>query len=402
VGPDGNVFVADRVRDRVQRFRADGLFEAAWGLSGGAAGQLVAPQGVVVGDDGTVYVAHSGNHRIQAFTPDGEWLRLWGTAGSAEGAMMFPAGLAFADTGTLAVVDRGNHRVQLFGVDGRFVDAWGSEGASPGQMRQPQGIDVAPDGSLYVTDLRNNRVQRFDRTGSPLSVFGSIGSGPGEFAWPTDVAIGPDGLPYVTDSGISGGGNNRVQRFDLEGAPLGGWGGSGSLAGEMDDPQGIAFGPGGVAYVADMGNHRVQAFGPAPDDAWRLELYGNRFLAERPVAIERAAEVSFDWGSDPPAGGVPADGFSARAVRVVRFESGRLELTLDARGAARLWLGRRLLVDRPGGLSGPQRITVPVAAGDHEMRLEYADLDGPASVHLEWQMVERLPAVFLPLAASGR
>jgi hypothetical protein len=64
---------------------------------------------------------------------------------------------------------------------------------------------MLPDGTLLVAEYGNNRVQRFDQIGKPLGVFGTIGRGPGELQYPWGVA-GTDDKVFVLDSG-----NNRVQ-----------------------------------------------------------------------------------------------------------------------------------------------------------------------------------------------
>jgi DNA-binding beta-propeller fold protein YncE len=399
IAPDGSVLVADRVRDAIQRFSPDGEFLDRWGMSGSAFGQILAPQGLAVASDGTVFVADSGNHRVQVFRPDGTPLRVWGGSGSGEGRFAFPAGIALGPDDEVYVVDRGNSRVQVFGPDGVFLRAFGEAGSGPGQLRQPQGIAVGDDGTVFVSDLRNSRVQLFSADGRYLDSIGSLGAGDGQFAWPTDVDVASDGTLLVTDSGVAGGGNNRVQQFLTDGTYVGQWGGSGGLQGQMRDPYAVARSRDGTVYVADLGNHRLQAFAVRAPDWWRAQYYGNRYLASRELLVTRHQDIAFDWGNGSPRAEVPADGFSARFERGLELAPGLYSFTVRAQGGVRLWVDDELLMDHWLGLAGEQTAVVEVRGDQAWVRLEFADVDGPASLFLEWAPAGDEPfELYVPLA----
>jgi DNA-binding beta-propeller fold protein YncE len=86
----------------------------------------------------------------------------------------------------------------------------------------PDALAIGPDGNLYVTDL-SQRVSVISPSGTVLRRWGRPGRGPGEFQFiafdpttPADIhgkiAVGPGGLVYVADSG-----NSRVQVFTPQG-----------------------------------------------------------------------------------------------------------------------------------------------------------------------------------------
>ena len=83
---------------------------------------------------------------------------------------------------------------------------------------------------------------------------GGSGSEPGHFNDAMGVAIGPDGSIYVADMH-----NNRVQKFDHNGDFVGTIGG----AGEFNEPRGVAVDGAGSLYVVDTWNARVQKFDSA-------------------------------------------------------------------------------------------------------------------------------------------
>jgi len=51
----GQVYVADRYNDRIQRFDADGNYETQWGSVGSGDGEFNSPYGVALSDTGHVY-----------------------------------------------------------------------------------------------------------------------------------------------------------------------------------------------------------------------------------------------------------------------------------------------------------------------------------------------------------
>jgi len=109
----------------------------------------------------------------------------------------------------LVVADGCNHRLIRLTLEGKIISYIGgpdSAGAGPGQMKYPYGITLLQDRTVIVAEYGNNRLQRFDLdTGASLGIFGEQGRGAGQLAVPWAVAsLG--GITYVLDSG-----NNRVQ-----------------------------------------------------------------------------------------------------------------------------------------------------------------------------------------------
>jgi len=147
---------------------------------------------------------------------------------------------------------------------GTFLLKWGQPGNGPGELSAPHGVAVdETTNSVYVADLGNDRVQRFSINGAYQTSWGTTGSLDGEFDGPHGVAV-RQGEIYVTDVG-----NNRIQVFSGLGTFQRGWGGPGTLDGEFDGPQALAAGPGDVVYVADSNNHRIQRF--ASDGTFQMK-----------------------------------------------------------------------------------------------------------------------------------
>jgi DNA-binding beta-propeller fold protein YncE len=121
--------------------------------------------------------------------------------------------------------------------------------------------DIYIDNSdnIYVTDF-NGRVQKFSHQGVFLMKFGGSGSEIGQLESPAGIVVNAAGDIYVSDWG-----NNRIEKFNSQGAYITHWGSTfaspGSGPGEFNGPEGLALDAAGNLYVADHGNQRIQIFG---------------------------------------------------------------------------------------------------------------------------------------------
>jgi DNA-binding beta-propeller fold protein YncE len=78
-------------------------FVAQWGARGQADGQFIEPYGVATDAAGNLYVADSLNHRIQKFSPAGAFLGKWGTLGTGAGQFNEPRAVAVGPSGSVYV-----------------------------------------------------------------------------------------------------------------------------------------------------------------------------------------------------------------------------------------------------------------------------------------------------------
>jgi hypothetical protein len=249
---------------------------AVWGGPGSGNGQFDTPWDVAVGPDGDVYVADRGNYRIQHFSAGGGYLGQWGTLGTGTGEFSNGlVGVAVAPDGKVFSLDQragggSGFRVQRFSADGAYEAGWGSEeGAELGKFDEPSDIAVGPNGRVYVLEAGNHRVQVFDPDGSDPATWGTPGNGGGgQFAAPVAIAVDPvGGRVYVGDAGAS----PQVQVFSATGAFIAEWGSTGTAAGQFTSNGlvGVAIGAGGHVYTRESlpvdygGGTRFQRFTPA-------------------------------------------------------------------------------------------------------------------------------------------
>ncbi len=274
LGPEGNVFVSDFEDDRVVVYSTGGAFVRAFGEAGEEAGQLDQPNGIEFDRSGLLHVADSSDGRIDVFTPEGEFLRAfgkevdpgggdectveteckYGAADGTAGAMDSPTDVAFGPAGEIVVADGSNNRIDIFSAGGEFLRAFGKE-VNPG----------AGDQDVCETECQS---------ASPSAAAGAFG-------FPSAVVVDADGTAYVADRD-----HNRVGVSSIDGMFARAFGervideeeplfqicatgtgckagGTGTIAGAIPAPRGIALDCRGAVYVSEQGAGfaRVERFG---------------------------------------------------------------------------------------------------------------------------------------------
>ncbi len=203
----------------------------------------------------------------------------WGSFGGGHGQFGPIAGLATDGEGDVYVVDSSHDRIEKFDADGTFLTAWGRRGAEPGQFNfgssqnftQPPGGGIAVAGNfVYVADSGNNRIERFNLQGGEVMAWGTKGSAPGQFNYPRGVAANA-GEVIVSDDD-----NHRIEQFTPEGAFVTMVGSNGKGPGQFGFPYGVALDAAGEVFVADDINHRVVKLTPQLAFAGAWGGYGTK------------------------------------------------------------------------------------------------------------------------------
>ena len=111
---EGNLYVLDTVRRRVQVYAPDGKFVRGVNFSGTTPGQAVNPKGIALDSEGHLYVTDMVSNNVLVFDREGVLLLTWGRTGTLIGDFWSPAGIFIDDQDTIYIADQTNSRVQVF------------------------------------------------------------------------------------------------------------------------------------------------------------------------------------------------------------------------------------------------------------------------------------------------
>ena len=245
VDPQGNVYIADELNQRVRKLNVQGIISTIAGSShytgdGGPATSalMLRPQHAVTDSAGNIYVSDTDNSAIRKVDTKGNISTIAGNGscnyggdlGKASSATLCePEGLAFDSAGNLYIADWGNCVVRRIDTTGNITTVVGNktcaDTASTGtatnvSFEGPFGLTFDSNGYLYVSDNVSNRVTAVmlgKATNAPVALFagnGTAGSnGDGGLSssaalnGPTAIAAGADGAIYIADTG-----NNRIRK----------------------------------------------------------------------------------------------------------------------------------------------------------------------------------------------
>jgi uncharacterized protein (TIGR03437 family) len=185
-----NVYLTDFNNNRIRKVSASGTITTIAGngkfiFSGDNGSALLAgldPFDVAVDNKSNLYVADRINNRIRKITADGTITTVAGTGepgyagdgGPATSALLnFPTGIAVDNAGNLYIVDGANfvvRRVTANGLittiagNGKFFPSSGDGGPAISAAIAPYRVAVDTAGSVYVTDSINDRVRKLTPT----------------------------------------------------------------------------------------------------------------------------------------------------------------------------------------------------------------------------------------------
>lgn len=153
VAPSGDIYVADGYgNSRIVKFSPQGKYLMSWGKRGSGPGEFNIPHGITVDAQGNVYVAERVNNRVQVFDPDGHFLAQWRWPGyhGADSILMAREG------GALVGFGQGPLRIIHCHLNGKLIQAFGSFRT----FGYPHGMYEDADGSLYIADPVDGNASR--------------------------------------------------------------------------------------------------------------------------------------------------------------------------------------------------------------------------------------------------
>ncbi len=148
-----------------------------------------------------------------------------------------------------------------------------------------------------------------------------------------------------------------------------------------------------LAHTADYQNEAAATFTlvrPAPPiTEWKGEYFPSRTPSTMPALVRNDSKIDFNWGSAAPAPGLPANDFSVRWTRTLRFEAGDYRFYARSDDGVRLWVDGWLVVDEwnDGGAGVRTGDFRGIGAGDHTVKVEYYEAQGDAFVTVWWERI---------------
>ncbi len=124
-------------------------------------GDFSKPTGVAVDPEGTLYVADTMNNRIEMFDADGNFISTFGKNGDGPGYFSRPKGVAIDGDGHIWVADGVQDRVQVFDKSGQLLISFGGHGLLPGQFQGLVGITIDKQNRVFTSEIYPGRAQEF-------------------------------------------------------------------------------------------------------------------------------------------------------------------------------------------------------------------------------------------------
>jgi DNA-binding beta-propeller fold protein YncE len=169
VGSSGNLYASDFGHHQLRKLTENGGgLVATLGMGEITVGRFPYPAGIVVNPQGNIFVADRLHDRIVELSPSGKLLASFGTSGTARGQFNRPSDVAIDTQGNVYVADTGNDRIQKLSPSGDPLAVWGSAGTRFGHLNRPVGIALDGHGNIYVTEYFDSRLLKLSAMGKPL------------------------------------------------------------------------------------------------------------------------------------------------------------------------------------------------------------------------------------------
>ncbi len=335
-GPDASLYIADDGAGRVWRQHGRELQPFAGGLGQlwqfdreavpATQARLSHLRGLAVGPAGDLFLAQNYNNQCICRVGANGIIRFFLGGSNDHTKLQSAVDVVAAADGTVYAADGDGCRVWRVGPDGSASVAAGT--GTPGfsgdggpavkaQLNAPSGLALGPDGELYIADARNGRIRRVGPDGIITTIAGGGDADPGDGGPATAAVL----APYVAP-----------KRDDVCGLV------------------GLAVGPNGDLYVADVGHGSVRRIAPA---------FGGISDSEILILSENGKELYVFDGVGRHLKTLNAD-TGALIYRFVYDASWRLKEIHDGAGAVtrvERKAGRPIALVAPGG----ERTTFPDA-----------------------------------------
>ena len=250
---NGDIFVADPLNHRIQKFDLNGNYILSFGSSGDLDGFFNKPEGIVCDDDNNLLCCDLLNHRIQKFDSSGKHLSSWGTFGDRVGCFNNPYSICRDNKGFLYITDVGNHRIQKFTPEGQFVLSFKTQGENNGESFQYEVICNHND-TILVGDFSSDRIQLFDTNGKFIKSLNYSKETDANLHGTSNISYDNKGRIYISEFR-----SNAISVFSEEFRLITTIGSSDNLKILFNAPCNAAF-TDKYMFLCDHRNHRIHRF----------------------------------------------------------------------------------------------------------------------------------------------
>lgn len=168
VGNDGSFYVSDGYgNSRVIKFSKEGKYIFEWGKKGNKPGEFNTPHGIDLDLQGNIYVADRDNNRIQKFDNNGIFLKEWKNDTAIQ---LYSLSIDKTDNNLFAIdyltlsdtLIKGSDIIQ-FDSSLNFSNRLGRTGSYSGPPCRYHDIAIDSKSNIYVGDILGNRIQKFKK-----------------------------------------------------------------------------------------------------------------------------------------------------------------------------------------------------------------------------------------------
>ena len=168
VGNDGSFYVSDGYgNSRVIKFSKEGKYIFEWGKKGNKPGEFNTPHGIDLDLSGNIYVADRDNNRIQKFDNNGIFLKEWKNDTAIQ---LYSLSIDKTNNNLFAIdyltlgdtLIKGSDIIQ-FDSSLNFSNRFGRTGSYSGPPCRYHDIAIDSKSNIYVGDISGNRIQKFKK-----------------------------------------------------------------------------------------------------------------------------------------------------------------------------------------------------------------------------------------------
>jgi PA14 domain len=145
-----------------------------------------------------------------------------------------------------------------------------------------------------------------------------------------------------------------------------------------------------IEYYNHLGDARVRLNWEqiTSFSGWQGSYYAVPDLSGLPVFQRDDEKIDFDWANGSPRPDLPADNFSVRWTRRLDFaQAGLYRFRAVSDDGVRVWVGGKLVIDAWRNGQGTHEGQTQLTAGETDVRVEYYEHTGNASIKLSWNLV---------------